>query len=229
MQRDQVIWRDGNIPQSIYFDDPYYSLDDGLAETIHVFLNGNDLPERFRDGISIAELGFGCGLNALATLQAWEKHGLKGRFRFTSFERFPMETDDMIRALARWPLLCGGDLTQAWSKGARKIAIGSMDLEIVEGDARVTLPQWEGNADAWYLDGFSPAKNPEMWEHELLLEVGRHTRPSGTCATYSASRAVRDGLSLAGFNVLRCNGFGRKRHMTRASLIQASGTPVLQS
>jgi tRNA U34 5-methylaminomethyl-2-thiouridine-forming methyltransferase MnmC len=82
------------------------------------------------------------------------------------------------------------------------------------GDARETLPQWQGQADAWYLDGFSPAKNPELWADDLLAELGRHTAPGGTFATYTAAGAVRRALAAAGFDVSRQPGFGRKRHMS---------------
>ena len=89
------------------------------------------------------------------------------------------------------------------------------ELHVIYGDARAALPRWDGQADAWYLDGFSPAKNPELWEEDLLAEVGRHTAAGGTCATYTAAGFVRRGLEAAGFTVERTQGFGRKRHMTR--------------
>ena len=89
-----------------------------------------------------------------------------------------------------------------------------MRVEVIEGDARDTLPRWDGMADAWYLDGFSPAKNPELWEAGLLRAVGAHTAPGGTFATYSAAGAVRRALEAAGFTVERRPGFGRKRHMS---------------
>ena len=92
------------------------------------------------------------------------------------------------------------------------------ELRVVIGDARDTLPAWKGHADAWFLDGFSPAKNPELWSPELMMEVGRHTAPCGTAATYTAAGFVRRGLADAGFSVTRIAGYGRKRHMTQAVL-----------
>jgi tRNA U34 5-methylaminomethyl-2-thiouridine-forming methyltransferase MnmC len=89
---------------------------------------------------------------------------------------------------------------------------------VVVGDARQTLPAWAGRADAWFLDGFSPAKNPELWGDDLLVDVARHTAPGGTFATYTAAGFVRRGLQAAGFQVERCAGFGRKRHMSRGIL-----------
>jgi tRNA U34 5-methylaminomethyl-2-thiouridine-forming methyltransferase MnmC len=86
------------------------------------------------------------------------------------------------------------------------------------GDARETLPQWQGRADAWFLDGFSPAKNPELWSPDLMAEVARHTKPGGTFATYTAAGFVRRGLQAAGFGVERRKGHGHKRHMTAGKL-----------
>jgi len=218
-QRAELEWRGGGVPVSVRFDDPYFSLDNGLAETRHVFLGGNDLPARFRDGFSIAELGFGTGLNFLATWSAWRAAGIAGAFHFTSFEAFPMARADMEAALAAFPDLAplAGALIDALGADGRA-TFGDATLRVVTGDARDTLPGWDGKADAWFLDGFSPAKNPEMWGADLMAEVGRHTAARGTAATYTAAGFVRRGLEAAGFSVFRAPGFGRKRHMTRAVL-----------
>ena len=96
-QKAQISWSDDDLPVSVRFDDPYFSKVDGLAETRHVFLAGNDLPARFSDGFTIAELGFGTGLNFLATLQMWRETGQSGTLHFTSFEAFPMDKSDMAR------------------------------------------------------------------------------------------------------------------------------------
>lgn len=220
MQNDTVLWRDGTLPVSERFDDPYYSQVDGLAETRHVFLDGNDLPQRFKPGFVIAELGFGTGLNALAAIDQWRRAGIAGRLRFASFEAFPMAAADMEKALGIWPDL-GTDaatLVDGWAGGQRQIAFDCADLEVIVGDARTTLPAWESRADAWFLDGFSPARNPEMWEPDLLAEVARHARPGATLATYSAAGHVRRSLADAGFTITRTPGFRGKRHMTRGRL-----------
>ncbi|WP_208347622.1 tRNA (5-methylaminomethyl-2-thiouridine)(34)-methyltransferase MnmD [Pseudaestuariivita rosea] len=219
-QTANLEWRDGKTPVSQRFDDPYFSIHDGLAETRHVFLAGNDLPGRFRDGFAIAELGFGTGLNFLVTLDAWAGSGAQGRFHFTSFEAFPMGLDDMRKALAAFPAVSGwvDPLITALGTSVGPHDIGPAVLTIVEGDARKTLPEWGGAADAWYLDGFSPAKNPELWGPDLMAQVAGHTHPGGTAATYTAAGAVRRGLEDAGFEVTRVPGYGRKRHMTRARL-----------
>lgn len=218
-QCDQVTWQDGT-PVSARFGDPYFSLADGLAESRHVFLAGNGLPGRFRDGFHVAELGFGTGLNLVAAVLAWRQAGIPGRFRFTSFEAFPMPAPAMATALAAFPeaLAAAGPLLAAWQAGARAFALGPADVAVVAGDARATLPGWEGAADAWFLDGFAPAKNPELWGEGLMAEVARHTAAGGSFATYSAAGFVRRGLASAGFQVERTAGFGRKRHMSRGNL-----------
>ena len=217
-QKAVLNWTDSGVPIATRFDDPYYSLKDGLAETHHVFLAGNDLPDRFENGFSIAELGFGTGLNLLATWAMWETHGMKTPLQFTSFEAFPMALEDMKTALAHWPELSdyGERLLVGLSKTPTEFHDATLQFKLIIGDARKTLPEWNGSADAWYLDGFSPAKNPELWEAELLFAVAGHTRPCGSTATYSAAGHVRQKLEQAGFEVTRVPGFGHKRHMTKA-------------
>ena len=202
----ELEWRDG-IPISTRFDDPYFSLHDGLAETEHVFLAGNDLDNRWDAPLHIAELGFGTGLNFLATWAAWEAAGCHAPLRFTSFERYPMADADRRNALAAFPSLA------AWAERDLPQA-GALSLEIIEGDIRDKLPVWQGRADAWFLDGFSPAKNPQMWGADVMAQVGTHTKPGGTFATYTAAGHVRRALAEAGFEVRRVPGFGRKRHMS---------------
>ena len=213
-QRAEVSWRDGQVPVSDRFDDPYYSLENGLAETRHVFLAANELPARFQDGFHIAELGFGTGLNALVAAKAWQESGASGTLHITSFEAFPMDKSEMAQALAAFPELDPAALLQDWP--AETIALPEgVELRLVFGDARTTLPGWGGAAGAWFLDGFAPAKNPELWEPALMRHVFDHTRPLGSFATYTAAGAVRRALADAGFVVERVPGFGRKRHMTR--------------
>ncbi len=221
-QTAELSWRPGSVPVSIQFDDPYFSLENGLAETRHVFLQGNDLPARFCDGFHVAELGFGTGLNFLATLHAWRASGVSGALHFTSFEAFPITRDDMAKALsgfADYGLEIDA-LTDVWHpEGGAYSLPGNVVLDVVLGDARATLSAWPAQADAWYLDGFSPAKNPELWSVDLMNEVAAHTVPGGTCATYTAAGFVRRSLAAAGFKVERRKGFGRKRHMTRGKRV----------
>ena len=217
-QRAKLEWRDGRVPVSTRFDDPYFSLENGLDEPRHVFLDGTDLQDRLQDGFHIAELGFGTGLNFLATLDLWRTRAQSGAFRYTSFEAFPMQPDDMRHALSAFPDL--NEITNAfldaWDPAAGRAELPDATVEVIAGDARETLKDWDGQADAWFLDGFSPAKNPELWNADLMLDVGQHTKAGGTAATYTAAGFVRRGLEAAGFDVERRPGFGRKRHMTRA-------------
>jgi tRNA U34 5-methylaminomethyl-2-thiouridine-forming methyltransferase MnmC len=215
-QRAELEWREGGIPVSTRFDDPYFSLENGLAETSHVFLDGNDLPGRFRDGFHIAELGFGTGLNLLAAIKAWRASGQTGTLHFTTFEAFPMTGPEMIRAQEAFTDL--GALPQEFAPHwpTERLSLPGLEFRMIVGDARQNLPLWGGAADAWFLDGFSPAKNPELWDPALMQAVYDHTAPGGTAATYTAAGFVRRGLAEAGFAVERSAGYGRKRHMTRA-------------
>ncbi len=214
MEQSGIDWKDGVIPVSRRFDDPYFSLNDGLAETRHVFLAGNDLPARLVPGFHIAELGFGTGLNLLATLIVAGNH--PGPIHYTSFEAFPLAVRDIARALDHFPQAraVAAPFLQAWGQGQTRFALGPLQVEILIGDARETLPRWPDLADAWFLDGFSPAKNPELWSGDLMADVARHTASGGTFATYTAAGHVRRALQAAGFAVERRQGHGRKRHMT---------------
>jgi tRNA U34 5-methylaminomethyl-2-thiouridine-forming methyltransferase MnmC len=210
-------WRDG-VPVSRRWGDPYYSLADGLAETRHVFLKGNRLPERFAGarGFRVAELGFGTGLGFLAAWALWRRLAAPGAvLRYTAFEIAPLPREDMARALSAWPGLAplAAELLAA-RRGAGVTELPGARLEVIGGDARETLPRWQGSAEAWFLDGFAPARNPEMWEPALLAAVAARMTPGGTLATYTAAGAVRRALAAAGVEVARRPGFGVKRHMS---------------
>lgn len=211
-----VTWKDGSTPVSTRFDDPYYSIQNGLEETKHVFLKGNGLPARFQPGFHVSELGFGTGLNMLAVWQMWLESGQTTNLKFTSFEAFPLQPQEIERALKAFPSIStiANDFLREWEKGKTSISLDGIDVDIIIGDARETLPEWKGTANAWFLDGFSPAKNPELWDANLLKSVAEHTRPGGTFATYTAAGHIRRTLCNVGFETDRAPGFGRKRHMT---------------
>lgn len=212
-----LTWRGDAIPVSRRFDDPYFSANDGLAETRHVFLAGNHLPARFRSGFQVAELGFGTGLNLLATLLAADP---AMPLRYTSFEAYPLLPQDMDRALAHFPEAhsVAAPLLSQLAAGQTRFSLAGISVELILGDARETLPVWPGKADAWFLDGFSPAKNPELWSPDLMHDLARHTNSQGTFATYTAAGHVRRALADAGFLVTRQAGHGQKRHMTTGRL-----------
>ncbi|MBL4813062.1 MAG: tRNA (5-methylaminomethyl-2-thiouridine)(34)-methyltransferase MnmD [Rhodobacteraceae bacterium] len=228
-QHADIEWTAQGIPFSRRFGDPYFSQDNGPAETRHVFLAGNGLPDRFCNGFSIAELGFGTGLNLLVTWAAWRQAGAPGQLYFTSFEAFFMSLSDLAKAHQKFPELRREStflLAALAAQPTGRYALqDGLTFELITGDARTTLPRWQGAADAWFLDGFAPAKNPELWEPDLLAQVASHTKPGGTAATYSAAGHVRRGLADAGFTVSRLPGHGRKRHMSAAILPATKAQP----
>ncbi len=215
-QKADLVWGDDGVPVSARFEDPYFSVNDGLAEARHVFLGGNSLPARFCEGFHIAELGFGSGLNLLAAWKMWEEAGAKTPLRYTSFEAYPMEPEEMARALAIWPELA--PYAERLLTGGMQMRADTLELNVIIGDARRTLPEWQGTADAWFLDGFGPAKNPELWSPEIMQAVADHTALQGTFATYTAAGHVRRALVDAGFTVSRPAGHGKKRHMSAGVL-----------
>ena len=214
-----ISWIDNRIPVSCKFNDSYYSIYGGLEETNFVFLSGNNLPGRFNDGFHIAELGFGTGLNMLVSIQAFYKANIKGTLYYTSFEKYPLEKSQAERALKSFPTLNKNFLLDQWSQKTFSVVSDRIIGTVIIGDARKTVEQWSGKADAWFLDGFSPSKNPELWEPNLLKNVAIKTKKNGTFATYTAAGAVRRNLSNSGFLVEKVTGFGRKRHMCKGTLI----------
>lgn len=204
----ELEWR-GAVPVATRYGDGYHQAD-GAAEARHVYLGGNGLPGRLRDGFAVGELGFGTGLTALVLAAAAEARGVTATM--TSFEAHPLPRDAMRRALAPFPGLASEALLDAWP--AERVRLPGLALRVVIGDARDALPRWDGTAEAWFLDGFAPARNPAMWEPSLLAAVGARTPAGGTCATFTAAGHVRRALEAAGFAVERRPGFGAKRHMT---------------
>lgn len=219
-------WLEDRVPLNRQFDDTYYTRSDGLAETRYVFLDGNRLIERFRtaDRFRIGELGFGTGLNFLATVALWLKVAPENaELEYHSLEAYPITQDEMANALARWPEF--GDiaksLTKNWwgSEGKpneRTFHLAfekniSLSVSLLHADN--ALHHFPFQIDAWFLDGFSPSKNPEMWSTSLLKTVHELTRENGTFATYTAAGWVRRNLEAAGFRVDRRPGFAGKRQM----------------
>jgi tRNA 5-methylaminomethyl-2-thiouridine biosynthesis bifunctional protein len=206
------------------YGDVYASRDGALAQARHVFLGGNELPARWRGRAQfvIVETGFGLGTNFLATWQAWRDDPQRcERLHFVSVELHPLAASDVAKAApaalqalarelaARWPLPLPG-------LHRLEFESGRVVLTLALGDARDVVPRLACGADAFYLDGFAPARNPQMWEPALLKALARLARPDATLATWTTARAVRDALADGGFAVALRAGFGRKRQMLTA-------------
>ena len=210
-----IIWKNNSIPISEDFNDTYFSIDDGMAEAKYVFIEGNNLINRLANGFEIAELGFGVGLNLLSLIKFWNDLNREGKISFTSFEAYPAKYQDVEKALKYFPILkeLTSQLIPALEANLTNFEIENVRIKLIYGDVRNTISFWYDNADAWFLDGFSPIKNPEMWEESLLMAVQEKTKPGGTFATYTSAGAVRRSLTKVGFEVSKISGFGKKRHM----------------
>ena len=216
-----IKWVDNNTPLSERFDDTYYSTSDGRAETGHVYIRGNNLHERWlqMQDCTIGELGFGTGLNFLETTRQWQALKPTGaKLHFISFEQYPLSRKQMLQALMPWGELKDSaiTLTNYWRFDADLLEMNfdeDVSLTVYFGDANDLLPNLDTQFDAWYLDGFSPAKNPQLWNEDLMKSVYNKTKPAGTFATYSVAGYVRRNLQQAGFSINRQKGFGSKREM----------------
>ena len=217
---ETVIWSDNNCPSSPRFNDVYRSRNGGLVQAETVFLGGCQLPQRWREvpQFCVLETGFGLGLNFLATWNTWQQDDQRCTvLHYVAIEAYPVSTVDLLhsaKALAPPnPALCSlaAELAQVWS-GLRpglqhfEFADGAVCLTLVIGQVLPMLQQLDCWADAVYLDGFSPAKNPEMWSQATLNAVAARCRPGSVLASYSVAASVRKGLSDAGFLVKRCPG-----------------------
>ncbi|WOE77940.1 bifunctional tRNA (5-methylaminomethyl-2-thiouridine)(34)-methyltransferase MnmD/FAD-dependent 5-carboxymethylaminomethyl-2-thiouridine(34) oxidoreductase MnmC [Pseudomonas protegens] len=228
----QLDWDDQGRPRSRVFDDVYFSSDSGLDETRHVFIEQNRLRERFAaleagEKFVIGETGFGTGLNFLCAWQLFQEQApASARLHFVSVEKYPLSPPDLQRALALWPELA--NLTQellkhyiAVHQGFQRIALedGRVTLTLLIGDALEQLPQLDAQIDAWFLDGFAPAKNPDMWTPELFAELARLAAPGSTISTFTSTGWVRRLLNGAGFKMKRTPGIGHKWEVLRGEFL----------
>jgi tRNA 5-methylaminomethyl-2-thiouridine biosynthesis bifunctional protein len=231
-QHAAIDWDDQGRPRSRVFDDVYFSLEAGLAETQHVFIEQNRLRQRFAElaageCLVIGETGFGTGLNFLCAWQLFATTATAGaRLRFISAEKHPLSRADLGRALALWPSLAAFSeplLAQyvAIHEGFQQLCFedSRVTLTLLIGDALEQLVQLDGRVDAWFLDGFAPAKNPHLWSPELFAEVARLSRPGTTLGTFTSTGWVRRGLAAAGFKMKRVAGIGHKWHVARGEFL----------
>ncbi|MDI3274895.1 bifunctional tRNA (5-methylaminomethyl-2-thiouridine)(34)-methyltransferase MnmD/FAD-dependent 5-carboxymethylaminomethyl-2-thiouridine(34) oxidoreductase MnmC [Pseudomonas sp. AL03] len=224
----QLDWDDQGLPRSRVFDDVYFSDLSGLDETRYVFLEQNALRERFAalpagGRLVIGETGFGTGLNFLCAWQLFEQHAVAGaRLHFVSVEKYPLSAPDLQRALALWPELkpFTDQLLAQYvgiHQGFQRLVLdnGRVTLTLLIGDALEQLPQLDAQIDAWFLDGFAPAKNPDMWTAELFTELARLAAPGSTISTFTSTGWVRRLLNAAGFKMKRTPGIGHKWEILR--------------
>lgn len=227
-----IHWRD-NTPHSAFFDDFYFSSANGIEETEYVFLERNYLAKRWaalpdierKDttgaAFTIGETGFGTGLNFLCAWRLWDQYQFRhNQLHFISVEKFPVSRNDLIKTYKHWPTLtlyCEELLANypLITPGIKTISLagGNVRLSLIFDDALTAYQQLESPVDAWFLDGFTPSRNPDMWSAELFSEVARLSHSGTTFATFSAAGIVRKGLQAAGFNVLKYPGLGLKREM----------------
>ena len=285
-----VKWSEEGVPISTQFDDVYYSKDNGLEESRYIFLQGNDLPARWKkkDIHTIGELGFGTGLNFLATWKLWQKHkGTCKQLIYITHEKFPLSREELTKAHTPWPelssssqqlinrypqqpntiniidffkeqitlILCIGEvsdtlraydqLSQKFIEHFQNHTKSEVSNSEVSNPQRLRSNDNSGNTlrgydpveahvstlpseaminplvvDTWFLDGFAPSKNAEMWSQEVFQTMAKYSALDAHYATFSAARMVRDNLGAAGFTTERIPGYGKKRNMLRGRLVE---------
>jgi len=224
MQFANIQWKNQQ-PYSLDFDDVYYSSDDGLAETDYVFIQHNQLSQRFAqldaNRFTIIETGFGSGLNFFCAAQHFLAHAPHhATLQFISVERYPLSVDDFIKANRYWFVFekMVNQIASTYIQlkpGLNKLNCcdGRIQLALWVGDVSHVFPQINTPADAWFLDGFAPSKNSEMWSESLFHQIARLSKINTTFATFTSAGEVRRHLQTAGFNVRKAAGFGKKREM----------------
>lgn len=225
-------------PRSTAFDDVYFSADGGPEETLHVFLNGNNLPAAWqgRERFAIGETGFGTGLNFLLAWEAFDRTAAPGAFLdFVSVEKFPLSAQEIKEGLSPWAERLEPYLSKMLAQYPirvpgfhRMVFDNRVALTLIFDDANDAFPEIEGGIDAWFLDGFTPAKNPDMWTDTLFSEMARLSHPNASFATFTAAGFVKRGLQGAGFSVEKKKGFGRKRDMMAGRYQGVSHAPELK-
>jgi len=213
-------------PRSERFGDIYYSLQDGLSESRAVFLRGCHMPEIWagRRRFTVGELGFGTGLNICALMALWAAHRPEGgHLHIFSIEGFLMQAREARQALSAWPEIAAfaEAILAQWPPHRRgfhhmDFPQWGVSLTLALTEVREALDSWDGQADVWFLDGFSPALNPDMWAEDVLQRIGQHTVSGGRVATFTVAGGVRRGLEAAGFTPRKVPGFGKKREQLEA-------------
>ncbi|QOE06539.1 bifunctional tRNA (5-methylaminomethyl-2-thiouridine)(34)-methyltransferase MnmD/FAD-dependent 5-carboxymethylaminomethyl-2-thiouridine(34) oxidoreductase MnmC [Pseudomonas asiatica] len=223
LQHAQIDWDDQGRPHSRQYDDVYFAVNEGIEETRHVFLGQTRLAERFANlaphaCVVIGETGFGTGMNFYCAWQLFEQHAhAEARLHFVSVEKYPLGRDDLARAIRLWPELAAYSqplLEQyvAVHPGFQQFTFdnGRVTLTLLIGDVLEQLPQLDAQIDVWFLDGFAPAKNPDMWTPELFAQLARLSHPGTVLGTFTTTGWVRRSLVDAGFAMKKVPGIGKK-------------------
>lgn len=246
IENASLSWNQQGAPVSSLFADVYFCKENGLQETRYVFITANQLPQRVftanRRPFVVAETGFGTGLNFLTLWQSiteyHQQHPCNDppRLHFISFEKYPLTLPDLIKAHQQWPELTdfASQLQQQWPEplpGCQRLSFenGTITVDLWLGDVNLLIhtlqPELNQRVDAWFLDGFAPSKNPDMWNQTLFDNMAKLTAVGGSFATFTAAGRVRRGLQQAGFSVNRLKGFAVKREMLAGTLHQAPSLP----
>ena len=222
--KEEYSWTEKGTLFSNVYDDVFFQDGDGLEESNYVFLQGNNIAQRLaKQDLIIGELGFGTGLNFLLTWQQWLESGKKNgkRLTFVSCEKHPLNQEVLQKAHSQFPQLkeFSTELRKKWppvQTGFHLLEFeeGKVALLLLFGDCYESLKKFEGKVDAWYLDGFAPAKNEAMWSENVFRQMAWHSHEKTTLATFTAAGFVRRGLEGCGFKIDRIKGYKYKRHMT---------------
>ena len=235
VQPPQLNFNSDAIPCCERFDDPYFSLLDPLRESQYVFLNSTHIRQRWRHKhFTIGELGFGFGINFLSTAQAWiEQHSSNHSLNFISIEKYPVAPADLVKCYQRLKIAPAltGPLLRRYPlpvRGFHRIEFSEHNifLTLIFGEAIDCLKECDAKADAWYLDGFAPSKNPALWTPAIAAEIYRLTHINGTFSTYSAASQVSKAFAGAGFKINKMPGFGKKRAMMTGQRQRADAPSV---
>ncbi len=228
-----LTWDTQGLPHSVIFDDKYFCKENGFEETIHVSCKGNALPKRFakldpngKGTFTIIETGFGTGLSFCAAWKVWQKCAPKSwDLHFVSIELYPLPSEDIARALSLWPSL--SDYPKLLLAQYKPQKEGMIDLYFKDSRVRLTLVfddvvvalknihrnRLTQGADAWFLNGFAPAKNPKMWSDEVFEHMAPLSKKGTTLSTFTVAGFVRRGLEAQGFEVAKIKGYGEKKHI----------------
>ena len=234
IENAKIRWLESGLPYSTKFQDIYYSQEDAMAESPHVFLDANKLRQRWEHGdeaetFTIGELGFGSGLNFLQTMKLWQEMEKRpARLHYIAFEKHPLTSEHLQRIHQYWTSLSSqsAELLEQYtdhSEGCHRILLNNgISLDLYYGDALEQLSRRKTALcppiQCWFLDGFSPANNSELWEQDLMQMLANCSEENTTLSSYSVAGKVRSALKNAGFEVSKREGFGKKRHCLFATM-----------